>query len=68
LRISLKRASKRRLELLLSAAATALTVYLLVQSLGGIPLPVVTGFMALLVLGFLAAEAREMVAGEEEEE
>jgi amino acid transporter len=68
LRISWKRASKRRLELLLSAAATALTIYLLLQSLGGIPLPVVTGFMALLVLGFLAAEVREMVAGEEEEE
>jgi amino acid transporter len=68
LRIALKRIRKRAPELALSVAATALTTYLLLQSLGGIPLPIVTGFMALLVLGFLLAEIREMIVGEEEEE
>ncbi|MGC9170324.1 MAG: APC family permease [Thermoproteus sp.] len=68
LRIALKRIRKRAPELALSVAATALTTYLLLQSLGGIPLPIVTGFMALLVLGFLVAEIREMIVGEEEEE
>ena len=67
-RIALKRAAKRRAEVALSLTATALTLYLLVQSIGGIPSWIIVSFMALLVMGFIAAEVREMAMEEQEEE
>lgn len=66
-KIALKRAAKRKAEIALSLAATALTLYILVQSIGGIPSWIITSFMALLVMGFIAAEVREMVTEEQEE-
>lgn len=67
LRISLKRISKRWWELALSVAATVLTTYIALQSIGGIQPGIVSTFMGLIVLGFLVAEARDMILEGEEE-
>ena len=66
-KIALKRITKRKMEVALSLAATALTLYLFVQSLSDIPSSIILAFMSLLVMGFVVAEVGEMAMEEQEE-